>query len=200
VVARTGTQVIRNNHVEGNCWPANLPGPWGPGPNVGAYCGQISLSSSGDTIVEGNTVITYGLPGANNGITLYQQGDRGVGVLGPRLLRNVTVRRNTVVATSCGGRNGIVDFSQRTDGFPTPLLSGVRFDNNTYVEASRTPHSPGSAPNNTKRGPFWWCDNVTTSLPFQDHCGGWSFDAFRSDFGQEAGGKEFLGEQTGPWC
>lgn len=195
---------IRNNHAEGNCWPANLPFCYGghcyPGPNTGSFCGQISLSSSGDTVISGNTIITTGLPGANNGITLYQQGDRGVGVLGPRLLRNVSVHSNTIVAQTCGGRNGIVDFSNRSDGYPTPLLSGVRFDNNTYVQASTNPISPGSAPNNTLRGSFWWCDESLPSQPNQAKCGGWAFGAFRSKFGQEAGGKEFLGSQTGKWC
>ena len=109
---------ITNNHVEGNCAGAALPGPWGPGPNVGAYCGGISLSSSGDTIVANNTLINYGPPGANNGITLYQQGDRGVGPLGPRLLRNVTVTKNIIRTNTCGSRDGIVDFSNRTGQTP----------------------------------------------------------------------------------
>lgn len=82
-----------------------MPGPWGNGPNYGAYCGQIELSSSGDTLVTENTVLPHPTgPGSNNGIMLYQAGDRGVGPLGPRILRNVSIVGNTIITGSCGSR------------------------------------------------------------------------------------------------
>ena len=101
-----------------------------------AGCGEITLSTSSDTVVEGNTVIGRGQPGMNNGITVTME-DRGVGALsrppsppgpllhahslahslccaspgalGRRLLANVTVRHNTIIAETCGSRNGVVD-------------------------------------------------------------------------------------------
>ncbi|HSJ71077.1 MAG TPA: right-handed parallel beta-helix repeat-containing protein [Acidimicrobiia bacterium] len=80
--------VIRNNTVRGNGHDSGV-WLWGAG---------ILVAASSDTEVHGNIV-----EGNANGITLIQQ-DRGSGSLGPRIVRNVTVRDNVV----SGGKSGAV--------------------------------------------------------------------------------------------
>lgn len=100
-------------------------------------------------------MIGLGLPGTNNGITLTME-DRGIGVLGRRLLSNVTVRHNTIISETCGSRNGVVDLWNGTG--QTLAQLGVRFDYNKYILAGSVWEMlPGVWTNG-----FWWTGAMTS--------------------------------------
>jgi parallel beta-helix repeat protein len=101
---------IRNNQVRGNGFRSR---GW-------LWEGGIMLAGSQGVKISGNI-----LADNYNGITLIQQ-NRGSGVLGPYLLRNVTVRDNTVVRS---GRTGAVQDVGNQAIFTT---RNITFQNNDY--------------------------------------------------------------------
>jgi parallel beta-helix repeat protein len=101
---------IRNNQVRGNGFRTR---GW-------LWEGGIMLAGSQGVKINGNI-----LEDNYNGITLIQQ-DRGSGALGPYLLRNVTVRDNTVVRS---GRTGAVQDVGDQAIFTT---RNITFQNNDY--------------------------------------------------------------------
>jgi parallel beta-helix repeat protein len=215
------TAVIRNNHLDGNCNPL-APGSF-HGSNPGSYCGEMFISTSSDTLIMGNTVITRSpIPdgegyNGNNGITLVQM-ERGIdptpGSPGPKMLKNVTVVSNTFVATNCGGRNGIVAYTQPgvpgappSPGFvPNPSQAEVTMDNNTYVWESAAPRAPGGYPKGLSpitgkpNGAYWWCGLPLEASPNRAACEGVDFETLQTKYGQERGGQEVLGVKVGGYC
>ena len=171
-------------------------------------------------MVEKNTVIGLGLPGMNNGITLTME-DRGIGVLGRRLLSNVTVHHNKIISETCGSRNGVVDMWNGTG--QTLAQLGVRFDYNQYLLAGSVWEMlPGVWTNG-----FWWTATKTseprvTVVPqhhdkaLPDHLnvtvhesslgapttarGGHTWAAFRRNSGQEVHGEAVFLPSVGHWC
>jgi parallel beta-helix repeat protein len=101
---------IRNNQVRGNGFRTR---GW-------LWEGGIMLAGSQGVKINGNILVDN-----YNGITLIQQ-NRGSGVLGPYLLRNVTVRDNTVVRS---GRTGAVQDVGDQAIFTT---RNITFQNNDY--------------------------------------------------------------------
>ena len=113
------------------------------------------------------------------------------------------------MATTCGGRNGIIAYTQPgtigappASGFdPNPSQAAVTMDNNTYVWASAAPKAAGSSPITGKQnGAYFWCSLPLLAKPNRAACEGVDFETFQTKYGQERGGREVRGTQTGGYC
>jgi hypothetical protein len=143
--------VIRNNVVRGN---GRTPHHWGWG-------AQILVQNSREVTVEGNRVT---VPDGGNGIMLIEQ-RRELGPFGPHLVRDTTVRNNTVdMAGPHGWAAGLL-----TD-YPASAaaVGNNRFDADTYHIA-------------TPDGRFWtWPGGSSAGI---------DFSTFQHQFGQETSGR-----------
>lgn len=125
----------------------------------------------------------------NNGITATLE-NRGSGAFGRRLLANVTVHHNTIVAETCGSRNGVVDLWNGTGRTLAQL--GVHFDYNKYLLAGLVWEMlPGVWTNG-----FWWAVKTPGLVALR----GQSWEDFRRISSQEEHGQAVLLPSVGRWC
>jgi arylsulfatase I/J len=171
---------ISGNKASGNCWwyspkVQNLvdnPCPWC------GYCGQITLSTSQNVVVESNDVLVEPNAVGNYAAIAMYQDARGVDQHTNLTyqLRNNTVKTNRIhFSDGAHARSGVVEFDNATQW----KTAAINFNSNIYTSDSSADESAAV---------FWWC----AGAPVQGGrapCHSVNFTYFQSQYQQELDGR-----------